>query len=171
MERQKVLDGYAREDAEREAKLQTRETAVKDAEDELLGMLKVSRDPEGKTPALKVIRTAFDARVAEADKAGEGRGKGIAKAEYETQKKLDVAEAAKDKALLEQENGQLKARNAALEKQVADLLAQQGTVVGHMKDLGLGALQASAGVQGKAVESLQTAAAGQGGQKRPGGYG
>lgn len=157
-ERQRQLDGYLREDRERDLAYKARETALSEGEDELLSVLNVTRDAEGKVPTARVIRTAFTAHLAKVETAAEGKGKGIAKGEYETAKKIDDANAAGTLALLKQENTQLRERNTSLERQVADLMLQQGKVVGDMKDLAARGLDASAGIQGKANDALSTAA-------------
>lgn len=156
--RQKVLDEQEREDRERHVAYTTRFSALREGEDELLGLLGVRRDSEGKVPTAKILRTAFEAHVAEATKAGEGKGKGMAEREYLTAKKIDAAEAEKTTALIKQENEYLKKRNEVLEKQNAELLADANKNLDRMKDLAARGLDASAGIQGKATESLQTAA-------------
>lgn len=158
VERRKVVDQQAAEDAAREASFKAKTAALNEAVSELCGLLGINNGAE--VPSPKAIRTAFDNAIASAAKAGEGKGAGIAKAAYETQKRIDEALADKNISLLTQSNAQLTARNNALEAQVTELLAQQNQVVGHMKDLGLGALTASAGVQAKANDALAAAAVG-----------
>ena len=153
VERRRVEDENARYDKERREVLAGIEGRVQEAQEELKGLLGTT----DYTP--KGIRVAFDAKIAQVDKVAEGRGRGMAKADYDTQKRIDDATTEKTSALIVQENKQLKERNAALEKEVLDLRNAQSNVVNIMKDLGLGALNASAGIQNKANEALQTAVA------------
>lgn len=157
-ERQDVRDGYAREDAERAAYFAKRDASLREAEDEVLTLLGVTRDVENKVPAAKIFRAAFEQHIKRVDAGGEGRGRGMAKAEYETQKRIDVAEATRASALLEQQNKFLTERNQALERQNAELLGQTTANLERMKDLAARGLDASAGIQGKANEAMASAA-------------
>jgi hypothetical protein len=167
-ERQKVKDQHAREDADRETKFKEREAATRAAEDELLSLLKVQRDPNGKVPAGKIIRDAFEARIAEAEKAAEGKGKAIAEKEAKAAAELEKAKGATELALLKQENAQLKTQNETLGTHNRELLAKQNEVVGHMKEVADGAFKAAGGVVAQGNAALGTAAGGAGQGKRPG---
>lgn len=156
--RDKKLAEIAKEDAERAAELDAREAKLTEAEDEFLSLLALSRTPDETVPATRTIRTAFEAKVVAVDRAAEARGRGMAKTDYETQKKIDVAEAAKDKALLDQENNQLKRTNAALEAQVKDLLAANGRTNEMVAGVATKGLEAAAGVVAKGNEALGNAA-------------
>lgn len=157
-ELKEAQDKQAREDAEREREFETRELNLTAAEDAFLEILGIKRTFNGEgLPTVKQIRDAFTAHVTEVDRKAEGRGKGIALAAYETQKKVDEAAQATSKALLEQENNTLKTRVQALETQNAALIKEQATVLGQMKDLASNGLQAAAGLVGKANDAMQTA--------------
>jgi len=71
--RQKILDEQIRQDRDRDLYFKARETAVRDAEEELLSLLNVRRDVEFKVPAAKTIRVAFDAAILKAGTDGEGK--------------------------------------------------------------------------------------------------
>lgn len=157
-ERRRIVDEYNRQDAERIAKIQARENALRDLEVELSSLFGVPVSGEG-VANIKAFKQALDARVASEVKTAEGRGRGIAEAAYATQKKLDDAALTTKTALLEQENKQLRDLNAQLTKSNAELMVQQAATTQQMKEISLGALTASAGITGKANEAMQTAVA------------
>jgi len=158
VERQKVKDQQEREDEERNKAFLAREQAVKEAESEILTLLKLQRNEEDVVPEKMTIREAFAARIAEVEKTAEARGKAVADAAAQQKAALDEAKGSTAGALLKQENDQLKVANAALVKQNADLLANQQKIVGDMKDVANNAFTAAGGVVAQGNGALATSA-------------
>lgn len=159
-ERREALEEQARQDKLRDETFTTRMTKLIEVEDELYGLLGLKRPGDGSSHGPKAVRTAYETALSKAESTGFAKAENTLRKDYETQKKLDETASTTANALLKQSNEHLAQRNAALERQVNELLAQQSAVVGHMKELGINALQASAGVQGKAVDTMQAAVAG-----------
>lgn len=158
LKRSKELATFAAEDAERLAEIAEKDAAVTAAEDELLSLLSLTRNADGNVPPPKMIRTAFEARIKAVDTAAEGRGKGMAKAEYETTKKVDDAQAATKLALLEQKNAQLEAANTALAAQNKSLLEAQAKTNDTVAEVAKQGLAAAAGVVKQGNDALGSAA-------------
>ncbi len=165
-ERQKIKDDQAREDVEREAAHKKREAEIAESEKELCALLGIKpKTGEDKLPTRAELRDAFTKKIQDTEKAAEEKGKKAAEEKAASDKALEEAKGATASALLTQENKHLKERVTALEKQNAELLANQQKVVGDMKDVATGALNASAGVQKNANESMSAAV--QGGRASP----
>ncbi len=160
-ERQKVKDEHTREDADREAAHKKRESEIADSEKEICALLGVKpKAGDDKLPTRTELRDAFTKKIQDTEKAAEEKGKKSAEEKAASDKALEEAKGATASALLTQENKHLKERVTALEKQNAELLANQQKVVGDMKDVATGALNASAGVQKNANESMSAAVQG-----------
>lgn len=157
MKREGQLAVFLKQDEEREASFTQRETFLTEGEEELCSLLGVPRSDDHMATA-KTLRLAFAQKIEDTLKAGEGKGKGQAKDFYETAKKIDDAAGATKLALLTQENEQLKVRNAALDKQNVELLANQSKVVEQISSVAKGAFDAAGGVVSKGNEALGTAA-------------
>lgn len=157
-ERQTVVDRYARDDAEREAIHHARNVALTTAEVDLCTLLSITRTDDGHMQVGKAIELAFNTKIAATDKAAEGRGRGMAQAEYAMQKKIDTAEANTASALLKQENDQLKRENAALVARNGELSSSQQKTVDKIAEVAAGAFSAAGGVVAKGNDALGTAA-------------
>jgi hypothetical protein len=159
LRRDAELSEFSKEDASREAAFALREAALADSEGELCSLLGLQ--PNGElAPTAKQIRTAYEAKIKQAEDGGEKRGFSTATNNAKQAQTLAEAQAATAGKLLEQENAQLKKANTALELQVKELLAGQGKVIDQISQVAKGAFDAAGGVTSKANDALGVAAAG-----------
>jgi hypothetical protein len=156
--RRAVLDKQREEDRERERRnteasdrVAAREKAFRDLAVELFGVPSDPFDP-------KAAAKALSDKLAKAEAQGKAIAANEAAKEYATKKSIDEANAAKDKALLEAENTRLKADNAKLEAENKRLSGINTDLAMRQGDLAKDAFQSAGGMQGKAVEIMQTSA-------------
>lgn len=158
MKRDAQLAAFAKEDATREAEFTGRDQALAAAEADFGELLGVTPDAGDHLSTGKALRIAFDAAIKNATAAGEAGGKTAEAAKYAIQKRIDVAEAAKDLELLKQKNAQLEKENGELKVTNARLLDAQAATNATVADVAKTGLNAAAGITAKGQDALTTSA-------------
>jgi len=164
MSRQTVKDQQAAEDKARDEAYAKRTNEVQERETELCQLLGCTW--ENSLNGRKVIQGAFLKKVAEVEKAAEGKAAGIAKREFEQEKKLDIANNQAALALLNQKNAQFEVQVKTLTEQNAKLLLAAESQVSGMKDLAAKGFEAAGAINGRGASALETAASAGFGQPR-----
>jgi|SRR5271166_1262442 len=158
MSRQAVKDQQAAEDKVRDEAHVKRTNEVHQRENELCSLLGCTW--ENSFDGRKVVQAAFAKKVAEVEKAAEGKATGMAKREFEQEKKLDMANNQAALALLNQKNAQLEVQVKTLADQNAKLLQAAETQVSGMKDLAAKGFEAAGAIGTRGMGALETAAQG-----------
>lgn len=158
LKRDVQLAEFAKEDAKREADFEKRDQALTAAEVSFGKLVDVSPTSGDHLATSAALHEAFNTKLEQEYKEGEKAGKESAAAAYAINKKVDEANAAKETALLKQENEQLKAANAKLESQYKALLDAQAKVNETVAEVAKTGLQAAGGVVNQGNAALGTAA-------------
>lgn len=156
-ERQRLADETLAETVKRESAFAEREARLAFYTKAISGVLGVPPlDNELETAA--ALKAAYESALDKARKEGTAAGAAAATTASASASRLaEVANEGKIK-LYEQELAALRKRAAELEAQNTALLARQGEMLAQMKDISVSALNASAGIQSKATDSLAQAA-------------
>jgi len=156
MSRQSVKDQQAAEDKAREEAHTKRVTEVQERESELCALLGCAW--ENSLNGRKTIQTAFAKKVAEIENAATGKAMGMAKKEFEQEKKLADAQNQAALALVNQKNAQLETQVKVLTEQNAKLLQSAETQVSGMKELAAKGFEAAGAIGTRGMGALETAA-------------
>ncbi len=167
--RRSVTDQQKLEDVLREQKhnertqlLDRRETAVRIALGDLLGVNVAVFDRDGE----KAIAAALAKKIEESRADAEKAATSAAAAKYAIEKRIDKADAEKETALLKAANERLTLDLTTANARADRLQTQYDALAARMGDLSRDAFNAAGGITGKANSALEAAASAPAGLRR-----